>query len=184
MMKKMKFIFLMIVSVLLLAACSNANDETAESSKEDTSADIEQLVHEYSVGSFENVSASITSSELIVTESNDEETTYALPEDTFFLSIAPYVEQTHPCEIHSLTGCQGEMVQETFAVEILDSKGNIVIDETMETMANGFIDLWLPRNDDYQVKVTHDGKTAEAVLSTYDGDQTCITTMQLTEMNI
>lgn len=171
MMKKLKFIFLVIVSFALLTAC-NAADETA---------DVEQVVHEYSVGSFENVSASITSSELIVTDGNEEQTTYDLPEDKFFLSIAPYLEQTHPCEIHSLTGCQGEMVEEKFVVEIVDSEGKIVMNETMETMKNGFIDLWLPRNDEYHVKVNHDGKTAEAVLSTYDGDQTCITTMQLEE---
>lgn len=180
MMKKMKFIFLIIVSFGLLAACNEA-DEAAEPATADEAKNIEQLVHEYSVGSFEDVSASITSNELIVTDSDNKETNYSLPEEKFFLSIAPYVEVTHPCEIHSLTGCQGEMVQEEFAVEIIDSEGNTVMNETMKTMANGFIDLWLPRNDDYQVKVTHDGKTAEAVLSTYDGDQTCITTMQLKE---
>lgn len=177
-MRRMKYIFFIIISIALLGACSSS-DENAKPVRGDVTTDIEQLVHEYSVGSFEDVTASITSSELIVTDSNDEESRYDLPEDKFFLSIAPYIEQTHPCEIHSLTGCQGEMVSEVFNVEILDSDGNIVIDETMETMANGFIDLWLPRNDDYQVKVTHDGKKAEVHLSTFDGDQTCITTMQL-----
>lgn len=164
----------------MLGACSSG-DESKESVTGDTIIDIEQLVHDYSVSSFEDVSASITSTELIVTDSSDEESRYDLPVDKFFLSIAPYVEQTHPCEIHSLTGCQGEMVNEAFTVEILDSDGNIIIDEQMETMANGFIDLWLPRNDNYHMKVTHEGKIAEADLSTFDGDQTCITTIKLEE---
>lgn len=179
-MKKMKYIFL-IISLGLLAACNEAG-EAVESAGADEAENIEQLVHEYSVGSFEDVSASITSSELIITDSDNKETVYSLPDEKFFLSIAPYIGETHPCEIHSLTGCQGEMVQEAFAVEITDSEGNTVINETLETMENGFIDLWLPKEDDYHVKITHDGKTAEAALSTYDGDQTCITTMQLEEI--
>lgn len=180
-MRKIKYIFFIIIVLVLLGACYSG-DESTESVTGDTIIDIEQLVHDYSVSSFEDVSASITSTELIVTDSSDEESRYDLPEDKFFLSIAPYVEQTHPCEIHSLTGCQGEMVNEAFTVEILDSDGNIVMDEQMETMANGFIDLWLPRNDNYQMKVTHEGKTAEADLSTFDGDQTCITTIKLEKM--
>lgn len=175
MMKKMAMIILLLAG-LILAAC---NAEEEGSGTEEASLDIEQLVHEYSTGTFKDVSASITSNELIVTNENNEEEIYDLPEDKFFLSIAPFEEVTHPCFDHSLTGCQGEMVKEAFAVEITDSEGNIVVNETMETMDNGFIDLWLPRNDEFEVKISHEGKTAEEVLSTYEGDGTCVTTMQL-----
>src|SRR5690625_7008855 len=77
-------------------------------------------------------SDSITSEELIVTDSNDKETTYDLPEDEFFVSIAPFVETTHPCTNHSLTGCQGELVEKEFDVYIEDEEGNVVVDETIE----------------------------------------------------
>ena len=170
-------LFFILIGVLILAAC---NDE--DKAEETVEKDIKELVQEYSTGDFENISASITSSELIVTYEDDEKEVYQLPEDEFFLSIAPFIEVTHPCANHSLTGCQGELVNEAFEVEIIDSEGNIVLNETLQTMDNGFIDLWLPRNDEYAVTITQDGKVAEETISTYDGDNTCITTMQLKDM--
>jgi hypothetical protein len=44
---------------------------------------------------------------------------------------------------------------------------------------HGFLDLWLPRNDTYHVAIGHDGKTTGGEISTFEGDDTCITTMQL-----
>src|SRR5690606_6346024 len=117
--------------------------------------------------------------ELIITDSKDKETTYDLPEDEFFVSIAPFVEVTHPCAIHSLTGCQGELVEKEFDVWIQDEEGKVVVEETMTSLENGFIDLWLPRDKTYTVKIEFDGKVAEQELSTFEGDNTCITTMQL-----
>ncbi|RDU37630.1 hypothetical protein DRW41_07245 [Neobacillus piezotolerans] len=78
-----------------------------------------------------------------------------------------------------MTGCQGELANEEFSVYIEDEKGNAVINETVKSLANGFIDLWLPRNQTYNVKIDYSGKTVEAELSTFDNDPTCITTMQL-----
>jgi len=78
-----------------------------------------------------------------------------------------------------LTGCQGELVEEKFDVLIEDEDGNIVIDETLTSQANGFIDFWLPRDRTYQVTIKQEGKTAELELSTFEGDDTCIATMQL-----
>lgn len=178
-----KVFFLMILpGILFLASCSSG-EEASESEASD-STDIKELVHEYSTGTFdEHIAATITWNEMIVTnEEKGEEETFELPEDQFFISIAPFEKVTHPCFDHSLTGCQGELVHETFDVEILDSEGEVVVAEPMETMENGFIDLWLPRNDEYKVTITKDGKAAKATLSTFEGDQTCVTTMQLEEV--
>jgi len=49
----------------------------------------------------------------------------------------------------------------------------------MTTFENGFIDLWLPRDKTFNVTIEHNGKVAESVISTFEGDNTCITTMQL-----
>nr|WP_309100591.1 CueP family metal-binding protein [Fredinandcohnia onubensis] len=166
-----------LLLILVLAACNNSSSNEKDV---DEVKDIKGMVHDYSVGSFEDVSASITSQELIVTDSNKEETSYELPEEEFFVSIAPFIETTHECAIHSLTGCQGELVEKEFDVYIQDEAGNVVVDETMTSFANGFIDLWLPRDKTYTVKIGYDGKTAESKLSTYEGDNTCVTTMQLT----
>jgi hypothetical protein len=173
MMKKNLLAVSGLLLILMLAACNNSTPN------EKGSQDIKEMVHDYSVGSFDDdVTASITSHELIVTD-NGNETSFDLPGEEFFVSIAPFVEETHPCALHSLTGCQGEIVEKEFQVYIQDGEGNVVVDETMASLENGFIDLWLPRDKTFQVKVEHDGKTAESEVSTFEGDNTCITTMQL-----
>lgn len=71
------------------------------------------------------------------------------------------------------------MVEEEFDVYIEDMDGNVVVDETMKSQANGFIDLWLPRDKKYKAMIQHDGKSVESEISTYENDGTCITSMQL-----
>src|SRR5699024_3917490 len=142
--------------------------------------DIKELVHEYSVGDIKDETASITSEELIVTNNDESETVYALHEDEFFVSIAPFINETHPCTNHSLTGCQGEMVEEEFDIYIEDMEGNVVFEDILKTEANGFIDLWLPRNKTYNIIINHNEKKVESEFSTFEQDGTCITTMQLT----
>lgn len=174
-MKKGLFLAFVLVLSLVLVACNSDSSAPNEEGKQD----IKEKVHEYSVGTFEDVTASITSHELIVTD-NGKETSFDLPEDEFFVSIAPFVSSTHECGIHSLTGCQGELVEKDFDVHIQDAEGNVVMDETITSFENGFIDLWLPRDRTYQVKIDYDGKTVESEISTFKGDNTCVTTMQLT----
>ncbi|MCQ6276297.1 CueP family metal-binding protein [Bacillus sp. V3B] len=164
------------LGVYLFAVSGESNEP-----KESETQNIKELVHDYSVGNIKNESASITSQQLIVTDSGESQLTYDLPEDEFFVSIAPYVEKTHPCAVHSLTGCRGEMVGEEFSVYIEDTEGNLILDQTLKSQSNGFIDLWVPRDKAYRVTIAHDGKTVESEFSTFESDNTCITTMQLTE---
>lgn len=91
----------MLVSLFAITACSS--DDTAQENESAQEAntttenveDIKELVHAYSTGKKEAERASITSHQLIVTEKDGTESTYDLPEDEFFLSIAPYINQTH-----------------------------------------------------------------------------------------
>lgn len=71
------------------------------------------------------------------------------------------------------------MVNKEFNVHIEDMDGNIILNKTLKSQVNGFIDLWLPRNKKFLVKIEQQGKEAKAELSTFEGDKTCITTMQL-----
>ncbi|WP_410768698.1 CueP family metal-binding protein [Fontibacillus sp. BL9] len=155
---------------------SNSNNKEPKSA---STQDIKQLVQDYSTRMKAADSASITSHKLTVSDGEEDTSTYDLPQDEFFVSIAPFVESTHPCEIHSLTGCQGEMADQEFDVTIVDDEGNTVVDKKMKTYDNGFVDLWLPRDRTYKVTIRHDGKTANSEISTFEGDNTCITTMQL-----
>lgn len=78
-----------------------------------------------------------------------------------------------------MTGCQGELANEEFDVYIEDNDGDVVVDKTVTSLENGFIDFWLPRDKTYQIEITHDGKKAESEISTFENDATCITDMQL-----
>src|SRR5690625_5917166 len=165
---------IVLIVMLFLVACQHSK------TVDDSDLVIKELVHEYTIGEFDpdNISASINSHQLIVQE-NDEEKIYDSPEDEFFVSIAPFISETHECAIHSLTSCQGELVEENFHVTVEAEDRETIIDEEMATFANGFIDLWLPRDENFLVRIEQDGKVAEQVLSTFEGDYTCITTMQL-----
>lgn len=179
-MKKQMWIIGGLVIVIVLGAyliASNAGKEEAGNAE---APNVKKMVEDISTRKVTPESASINATQLIVTDKGNQTTTYDLPENEFFLSIAPYVEQTHPCAIHSLTGCQGEMENKKFMVTIHDSEGNTLMkDAEIKSGSNGFMDFWLPRDKSYLIRVVHDGKLAETQLSTYEEDNTCITTMQL-----
>ena len=176
---KLKIFAVATLAAFVLAACGGESKNEGSSLKENEVQDIKKLVSDYSTRHVKAESASITSKQLFITDKDGTESVYNLPQNEFFVSIAPYVNKTHPCANHSLTGCQGELVSEEFAVYIEDTEGNVIINETLKSQANGFIDLWLPRDQTYRAKIVHDGKTAELEFSTFEGDNTCITTMQL-----
>ncbi|RBP86187.1 hypothetical protein DFO70_13120 [Cytobacillus firmus] len=178
-MKTKIFVIIGLVAITLLTACSSDNDSSAPDEK--GTENIKELVHEYSLGKIGNHTASITDRQLIVKDSDRDEgqKTYALPDDEFFVSIAPYVDETHQCTVHNWPGCQGEMVEEQFEVYIEDMDGNVVVDESLTSQENGFIDFWLPSDKTYHVTISHNGKMVDAEISTSQGEATCITTMQL-----
>lgn len=177
---KLKLFVATLFATVMLGACNGESSDVDNATKYMETQDIKELVNEYSGNKTKDETASITAKQLIVTDKDEKESTYALPKEEFFVSIAPYVNQTHPCTNHSLTGCQGEMVEKEIDIYIEDAKGNVIMDETMTTPANGFIDLWLPRDQTYNIKMEHEGKMVESTFSTSENDGTCITTMQLT----
>lgn len=166
---KMPLVFVMFIFAGLLAGCA---DESAMSQTE-----VKELVADLS-GSDKVSAASIDDQNLTV-EDQGEKSNYPLPEDEFFISIAPYETFTHPCEIHSLTGCQGELAEKEMNVVITDETGEVHVDEVMTTPQNGFIDLWLPRDRTYMVEIEAAGKTGEVQFSTFTGDSTCLTDLLL-----
>lgn len=70
------------------------------------------------------------------------------------------------------------MVDQEFDVYIEDKEGNVILDETVTSQSNGFIDLWLPRDKTYSVMIKQGEKSVESEISTFEGDNTCITNMQ------
>lgn len=124
---------------------------------------------------------SIRPDDLIVTDAAQHEVTLPMPDEQFYVSIAPYVDETHECYFHSLTTCAGEIKNADVHMLVTDStSGEILIDETRTTFDNGFVGLWLPRDIDVTVAIEYDGRSATTDLSTRSADDaTCVTTMQL-----
>jgi len=177
-MKKYIFMLLFLPALLLLTACS-----TTVSSLESVGLDGlsgKEILTGVANGTIEidGFGLSVYDDELIVII-DDERISVDMPNDEFYVSIAPYTDLTHDCTFHSATGCSGELKSQTFFVEYIDTDGNVIISENIDTMANGFFDLWLPRNVEGTMTITQGEFVATKTLTTYAGDPTCETTMQL-----
>ncbi|GAA5502733.1 hypothetical protein Dxin01_02477 [Deinococcus xinjiangensis] len=108
-----------------------------------------------------------------------EQKSVALPAKQMVVAIAPYVNQTHPCKTHFMSGCQGELVNTPVSVLVKTHAGKTVMNKTVKTLPNGFLELWLDRNQTYQVTLKTGGKTTTGTLNTQPGSDTCVTTMRL-----
>lgn len=90
---KLKILAVTFLAAGLLSACGGG-EETSSTEKEPK--DIKELVSEYSSGKIKGQNVSITSQELIIAESDGNKHVYDLSEEDFFVSIAPYENETHP----------------------------------------------------------------------------------------
>lgn len=125
-----------------------------------------------------SLGASVTPTHVTLTDGG-QEIALPLPEDSFYLSVAPFVTTTHECFLHSLASCQGEMVQEQIQVRITDADGTTLVDEPVTTGTNGFAGFWLPRDITGTIQVEHDGRTGAVDFATDAESPTCLTGLQL-----
>ncbi len=122
---------------------------------------------------------SVQQDRLILT-TRGSQSTMPLPADQTYISIAPYISQTHECFNHNLATCQGEQVDKTFTVTITDSNGKELVKSAEKTYPNGFIGFWLPRDIRGTITITGEGRAGSINFGTSAGDPTCLTTLQLT----
>ena len=129
----------------------------------------------------EGLMASIRPNELLLTDGKNPDLSLPMPTDKFYVSVSPYVTNTHDCFFHSLTTCKGELLEEDIVVKVTnEATGEVLVDGPMKTQPNGFFGMWLPRNIDAKIVVSYSERTATATVSTAkDDDLTCLTTMQL-----
>ncbi|WP_416447031.1 CueP family metal-binding protein [Leucobacter sp. HNU] len=130
----------------------------------------------------EDFQASIRPDSLVLSDANHGEMTVPMPDDEFYISVAPYVDQTHECVYHSPTGCKGELQNADVHVTVTDSTtGAVLYDERTVTYDNGFVGLWLPRDFEGVLAIEGSGRKGQVSIRTVGDDQpTCITTLQLT----
>ncbi|MDQ0360452.1 CueP family metal-binding protein [Breznakia pachnodae] len=123
-------------------------------------------------------SASIRNDRIIYTE-GDKEYEEAFSQDLFYVSFAPYIYKTHDCFYHSLTSCQGELVNEQIHILIVNEKDNVIFDDNVTTNANGFYGVWLEKDKSYTINIQKDEAVGAAVFETDEESPTCITTIKL-----
>ncbi|WP_221933579.1 CueP family metal-binding protein [Aeromicrobium piscarium] len=194
-----------LVAALGLTACSTTDDNSdttatgaAGSATGATAADADQLLSAHGMSGMDDVVeiidhldrlggserpqdliASVRPDQLVLSSGGDE-VTIATPSDAFYLSVAPYVHQTHECYNHSLTTCTGELASTEVEVQIVDETNDeVLVEKTVTTFENGFVGFWLPRDIKGTIKITYDGRSGEADIATGTDDPTCLTTVRL-----
>ena len=101
-----------------------------------------------------------------------------LPDDQMIVSIAPYIQNTHRCSTHYISKCDAELKNVAVKVKAVTAEGKVLINRTFKS-ATGFVDLWLPRDQEIDVTVSAKGKKAKGKILTYRDSKTCDTTLKL-----
>ncbi len=123
--------------------------------------------------------ASVRTDELVLSD-NSSEVALDLPENLTYVSIAPYVNQTHDCFYHSLTTCRGELGNAQIQITITDeANGEVLVNEETTTFDNGFVGFWLPNEASGTIEVTYRGHTGTTEFSTTNDGATCVTDLRL-----
>jgi hypothetical protein len=102
-----------------------------------------------------------------------------LPADRMVLAAAPYLTATHPCAVHTMSSCQGELRNTPVTVTLIDSDGNVVLTERAATLENGFVEFWVPRGGRYLLRIEALGKSVETTVESFRDSATCLTNLQL-----
>ncbi|MDN5551234.1 MULTISPECIES: CueP family metal-binding protein [Brevibacterium] len=180
--------------VLTLTGCSSADAdppaETTQAASSDLLADygLAEMNASEAIDHLDRIKvanrptdllASVEPDQLVLTD-EEQEVTLDMPDDSTYISIAPYENQSHECFYHSLTTCQGELANERVTVQITDdSTGDVIVDEKATTYDNGFVGFWVPRNLEGTIEISHDGMVGTTDFSTSDDGATCITDLQV-----
>jgi hypothetical protein len=194
-----------LASAVVLGGCASAEPQAGSTGSQSPSttaapaapADAQELLSRYGVESTdavdvidtldrvppakrsEGLMASVKDDELLLT-SGERQFGLDIPQDQFYLSMAPYIDETHDCFYHSLTTCLGELRSADVGVQIVeDGTNKVLVEGDYTTFENGFIGFWLPADVQASLRVTHDGKVAETAISTDDEAPTCLTTLKL-----
>lgn len=170
------------IVLLLAAGCSSAaapEPLLSEYGLED--ADARQVIDRLDQTNEDRgsgLNASVTYDAVTVQDSG-RESVLPMPGDEFYLSAAPWNTTTHDCFNHSLTGCQGELVDAPLQVRITDDDSAVLVDSAVRTYDNGFVGFWLPKDISGTLEISAPEGTATGTFSTFPDSPTCITTLQL-----
>ena len=170
----------LVMALLLLAGAAALADTPAPSPDALEGLDAHAAIELANAWKGSDVTSYATTEAVFFTFSDGTEVVVPMPSDQVFVSVAPYLQQTHPCTTHYMSGCQGELVDVAVHVRAVRPDGSLAMDEIVETGANGFLDLWLPRGEAFLLDLSIDGYAVQGIVATGDGSPTCITTLRMT----
>ncbi|MGD9289324.1 MAG: CueP family metal-binding protein [Desulfobacterales bacterium] len=78
-----------------------------------------------------------------------------------------------------MSSCQGELAEKAFHVSAVDQNGIVLVNQTVETLRNGFFELWLPRKRIIDLRIQGLNRAALGKITTFDASKTCVTTFRL-----
>lgn len=128
---------------------------------------------------YPNVTSYVDQSQIVVQFPGEKIFLKKLPDSLSYVAIAPYINQTHSCEIHYPSSCRGELKNKTFFVSVRGISNAFFVTDTLNSLQNGFFELWLPRDKTFVVEVYYNGQSASEIIETRSSYKTCVTTMQL-----
>ncbi|QLY39719.1 hypothetical protein HF295_02130 [Hujiaoplasma nucleasis] len=169
---KFKVLIIMTLPIVLLIAFISEKVLKKDESHEEVYNLIYQLENNLLSN---NTQASIDHEKIYITEPS-KSYEINMPDDLFYIAFAPYINLTHLCYNHSLTGCLGEMINKDIEVKIYNEENDLIKDKVMNTGHDGFIGLYLDPHANYQITVTYQDKTAVFTSNTL---QTCYTEVRL-----
>jgi hypothetical protein len=178
---KMSIVVVLVITGIFSIVLLNNREENAflkESGLEGKS--IKEMVSylETSVTEEGIDNASINQKQLVLM-SKSSQYTYDLPKDQFYLSIAPYMTYNHPCAIHNLITCRGELSNTTIHVKVVDEDHQVIIDDDYKSGDNGFFGLWLPRDQTLTLTVSYGDLSVTDTVTTMNSSNTCLTDLKL-----
>ena len=188
--------FILILTSILLTGCGSSRSsvenldrsgsettvETVTASPEALSGlDAETALSQANRWKFEasEVRSFVTPEKISITFSDGEQVDIPLPSDKMVVAVAPYINETHLCETHFVSGCQGELVNVPLSVTVKLPDGTVIFDEPVKSMDNGFFELWLPRDRQFNLAIESGGLKSVGTVSTFPSSRTCITTFKL-----
>lgn len=173
---------LLLFSGLFYFGCSNSTDPNYNKYYDRlTNADAKTAI---ALGNEWKYSASkikthVTPQEVVIEFPDSRTVKKSLPADQMYIAVAPYINGTHACETHYPSSCEGEMKELTVSLIAKDGSGNFLYNGNIETMKNGFFELWLPRNQNITLQISYNSLSGSETIQTNSNSRTCITTIKL-----
>ncbi len=177
-MKKV-IVILCIMFVTFLSSCNQNENQDFLLRYNLEGMTIYEVIHELEVNNndFTGLTAVIKTNQLLLSDERGD-FVIIMPENEFYISIAPYINNTHPCIYHNMLTCQGDLTNQNLNVIITLNEEQIINGE-FTTYDNGFIGFWIPKNEEVEITIEYQHLFGVMHFVSNESASTCVTNMRL-----